>query len=57
MRSVGRQGRRSKWQKHHGPDDAAAGQGSKLHIRCEGDDAGKAMREIEELIKAGFNED
>ena len=35
----------------------AAGQGSKLHVRCEGEDADKAMREIEELIKAGFNED
>jgi phosphocarrier protein len=35
----------------------AAGQGSKLHIRCEGDDAAKAMKEIEELIQAGFNED
>jgi phosphocarrier protein len=35
----------------------AAGQGSKLHIRCEGHDADKAMREIEELIKARFNED
>ena len=35
----------------------AAGQGSKLHVRCEGDDASKAMRELEELIKAGFNED
>ena len=29
----------------------AAGQGSKLNIRCEGDDASKAMRELEELIK------
>ena len=35
----------------------AAGQGSILRIRCEGDDAGKAMRDLEELIKAGFNED
>ena len=35
----------------------AAGQGSKLHIRCEGLDADKAMQEIEELIKARFNED
>jgi phosphocarrier protein HPr len=35
----------------------AAGQGSKLRVRCEGDDADKAMHEIEELIKAGFNED
>lgn len=35
----------------------AAGQGSKLHIRCEGHDADKAMCEIEELIKARFNED
>jgi phosphocarrier protein len=35
----------------------AAGQGSKLRIRCEGADADKAMEEIEELIKARFNED
>jgi phosphocarrier protein len=35
----------------------AAGQGSKLHIRCEGPDADKAMGELEELIKARFNED
>jgi len=35
----------------------AAGQGSKLLIRCEGPDADKAMEEIEELIAAKFNED
>ncbi len=35
----------------------AAGQGSKLRIRCDGADADKAMQELEELIKAGFNED
>ena len=35
----------------------AAGQGSKLRIRCEGPDAEKAMEELEELINAGFNED
>jgi len=35
----------------------AAGQGSKLHVRCEGPDADKAMEEIEALVKAGFNED
>jgi phosphocarrier protein HPr len=35
----------------------AAGQGSKLRIRCEGPDADKAMEEIEALIKAGFNEE
>jgi phosphocarrier protein len=35
----------------------AAGQGSKLRIRCEGPDADKAMEELEQLIKAGFNED
>ena len=35
----------------------AAGQGSKLRIRCEGPDADKAMEELEELVKAGFNED
>ena len=35
----------------------AAGQGSKLTIRCEGPDADKALLELEELIKARFNED
>jgi phosphocarrier protein HPr len=35
----------------------AAGQGSSLHIRCEGADADKAIKELEELIKAKFNED
>jgi phosphocarrier protein len=35
----------------------AAGQGSKLHIRCEGADAERAIAELEELIKAHFNED
>jgi phosphocarrier protein len=34
----------------------AAGQGSKLHIRCEGPDADRAMQELEELIKTRFNE-
>jgi phosphocarrier protein HPr len=35
----------------------AAGQGSKLRIRCDGPDADKAMEELEELINAKFNED
>ena len=35
----------------------AAGQGSKLRIRCEGLDAEKALEELETLIKAKFNED
>ena len=35
----------------------AAGQGSKLHVRCEGADASRAMHELEELIKCKFNED
>jgi phosphocarrier protein HPr len=35
----------------------AAGQGSKLHICCEGPDADKAMEELGALINAGFNED
>jgi phosphocarrier protein len=35
----------------------AAGQGSKLLIRCEGPDAEKAMEEIEDLINRRFNED
>jgi len=35
----------------------AAGQGSKLHLRCEGPDAEKAMTDLEELINARFHED
>jgi phosphocarrier protein len=35
----------------------AAGQGSKLRIRCDGPDADKAIEELEELIKRGFNEE
>jgi phosphocarrier protein HPr len=35
----------------------AAGQGSKLHIRCEGLDADRAIRELEALINARFKED
>ena len=35
----------------------AAGQGSKLKICCEGADADEAMRELEQLVAAKFNED
>src|SRR5216117_3182874 len=35
----------------------AAGQGSKLRIRCEGPDAEEAVEELEALINARFNED
>jgi len=35
----------------------AAGQGSKLMIRCEGPDADQAISEIAELIKSRFNEE
>ncbi|HET9418427.1 MAG TPA: HPr family phosphocarrier protein [Chthoniobacterales bacterium] len=35
----------------------AAGQGSKLRIRCEGPDAAKALEELEALINSRFNED
>jgi phosphocarrier protein len=35
----------------------AAGQGSKLQIRCEGHDADKALQELEQLIASKFNED
>jgi len=35
----------------------AAGQGSKLLIRCEGPDADNAMQEIEDLINRRFDED
>ena len=35
----------------------AAGQGSKLRVRCEGPDADKVMQDLEELIKRRFDED
>ena len=35
----------------------AAGQGSKLTIRCVGVDADKVMEELEQLIQQKFNED
>ncbi|MBA2433009.1 MAG: HPr family phosphocarrier protein [Chthoniobacterales bacterium] len=35
----------------------AAGQGSKLIIRCEGPDADKALEELEQLIANKFSED
>ncbi|MBA3881271.1 MAG: HPr family phosphocarrier protein [Chthoniobacterales bacterium] len=35
----------------------AAGQGSKLMIRCEGPDADRVMQELEELIAGKFSED
>ena len=35
----------------------AAGQGSRLQVRCEGPDAEEAIRELEQLIKSRFNED
>jgi phosphocarrier protein HPr len=35
----------------------AAGQGSKLLIKCEGPDAEKAMEELEDLIQKKFNEE
>ncbi len=35
----------------------AAGQGSKLMIRCEGPDADRAMQELEQLIAGKFSED
>ena len=35
----------------------AAGQGSKLMIRCEGPDADRALEELEGLIASKFNED
>ncbi|MEP7071160.1 MAG: HPr family phosphocarrier protein [Verrucomicrobiota bacterium] len=35
----------------------AAGQGSKLEIRCEGPDADRALEDLEQLITARFNED
>ena len=35
----------------------AAGQGSKLLIRCEGPEADRALRELQELIASKFDED
>ena len=35
----------------------AAGQGSKLRLRCEGADAEDALRELEQLVASRFNEE
>ncbi len=35
----------------------AAGQGSKLRLRCEGPDAKEALSELEQLIAGRFNEE
>jgi phosphotransferase system HPr-like phosphotransfer protein len=35
----------------------AAGRGSRLKILAEGSDAGKALGELEDLIKRNFDED
>ena len=35
----------------------AAGQGSKLRIRCQGADAQEALRELEALVAGRFNEE
>ncbi len=35
----------------------AAGQGSKLLVRCEGADAERAMAELEALVQGKFNEE
>ena len=35
----------------------AAGQGSKLRVRCEGSDAPQALHELEQLIAGRFNEE
>jgi len=35
----------------------AAGPGSKLSVQAEGDDAGKALNELEALLKRKFDED
>lgn len=35
----------------------AAGQGSKLRVRCEGADADRALAELEELVASKFNEE
>ena len=34
----------------------AATKGTNLHISAEGDDANQALKELESLVKAGFNE-
>src|ERR1044071_3112935 len=55
--SVEREGERINGKSIMGLMMLAAGSGSKLHIRCEGPDADKAMEELEALIKAGFHEE
>jgi phosphotransferase system HPr (HPr) family protein len=35
----------------------AAERGSHIHIRCEGDDADRALEELSALVARGFEED
>ena len=54
---VGKEGEKVNGKSIMGLMMLAAGQGSTLNICCDGPDADKAMAELEELIKARFNED
>ena len=54
---VGKEGEKVNGKSIMGLMMLAAGQGSTLNICCDGPDADKAMAELEELIKAKFNED
>lgn len=54
---VGKEGEKVNGKSIMGLMMLAAGQGSKLNICCDGQDADKAMAELEELIAAKFNED
>jgi phosphocarrier protein HPr len=54
---VGKEGEKVNGKSIMGLMMLAAGQGSKLNICCDGPDADKAMAELEELIRAKFNED
>jgi phosphocarrier protein HPr len=54
---VGKEGEKVNGKSIMGLMMLAAGQGSTLNICCDGPDADKAMAELEDLIKARFNED
>ena len=54
---VGKEGEKVNGKSIMGLMMLAAGQGSTLQVCCDGPDADKAMAELEELIKARFNED
>jgi len=54
---VEKDGEKNQRQKHHGPDDARRGPGSKVTLHVKGADASAAIAELEALVQRKFDED